>query len=94
MLRKRLKGKYLPICSRTTSTAQAASPSGQSYCMQGLYGQGKSGEKGLVCFGQGKSGTVREACSGQGQNSIFILQVREIFIFHHQRGMYRTLITR
>ena len=27
------------------------------------------------------SGKVREACSGQGQNSIFILQVREIFHF-------------
>ena len=27
------------------------------------------------------SGKVREACSGQGQDSIFILQVREIFHF-------------
>ena len=27
------------------------------------------------------SGKVREACNGQGQNSIFILQVREIFHF-------------
>ena len=31
------------------------------------------------------SGKVREACSGQGQNSIFILQVREIFHFSPSR---------
>ena len=43
------------------------------------------GEKGLFCFGQGKSGKFREACSGQGQNSIFILQVREIFYFSPSR---------
>ena len=60
--------------------------------LQGLYGQVKSGGKGsfLLWSGkvresQGKSGKVREACSGQGQNSMFILQVREIFHFSPSR---------
>ena len=43
--------------------------------------QGEKGLFALVRESQGKSGTVREVCSGQGQNSIFILQVREIFHF-------------
>ena len=36
--------------------------------IQGLYGQGKSGEKGRFCFGQGKSGENGRFCFGQGKS--------------------------
>ena len=49
------------------------------------------GEKGLFGFGQGKSGKLAVV---RGKIVFSFCRSGESFIFHYQRNMYNTLITR
>jgi len=49
------------------------------------------GETGLFCFGQGKS---EELVVVKGKIAFSFCRSGKSFIFHHQRTMYNTLITR
>ena len=49
------------------------------------------GEKGLFCFGQGKSGKLAVV---RDKITFSFCRSGKSFIFHHQRNMYNTLITR
>ena len=53
---------------------------------QGLYGKGKSGEKGSFSL---RSEKVRETCNGQGKSSIFMLQVRGRISFFIIKEVFR-----
>ena len=55
---------------------------------QGLYGQGKSGGKGLFCFGQGKSGESQGSLQwsgaklhfhSAGQGNLSFFSIKEIY---------------
>ena len=76
-------GHSIIMATKSGHSIIMATKSGHSFIMAGghndrVYTVRESQGKGSLLLWSGK---VREACNGQGQNSIFILQVREIFHF-------------